>query len=313
VAYVRSVKQVIEYVGASDANMEEGSLRVDANISTRRRGDTKLGTKTEIKNMNSFSFVERALEAEFARQCELLESGKRVEQQTMLWDDKRSEVRPARSKEGSHDYRYFPDPDLPPLVLRPEWIDEQRAALPELPTAKRERFTEAYGLGKKDIDVLTADATLAEYFEGVARAHGDAKAAANWVMRDVLSTTRERGWSMREFQLHVRPADLGRLLDMVRDGTISNSAAARVFTIMVRTGHEPRLIAEWEGLLKVSDDAQLRRWVDEVLAERPAEAARYLGGERRLQGVLVGLVMKKSGGSADPKLVNELLAERVKG
>jgi aspartyl-tRNA(Asn)/glutamyl-tRNA(Gln) amidotransferase subunit B len=311
VAYVRAVKQVIEYVGASDANMEEGSLRVDANISIRRRGETELGTKTEIKNMNSFSSVERALEAEFARQCALVESGKRVEQQTMLWDEAAREVRPARSKEGSHDYRYFPEPDLPPLLLTAEWIAGLRAGLPELPRAKRARFTEQYTLADRDVDVLTADPELAEYFESVARQHGDAKTAANWVMREVITAMKERGWTAREFARQVRPADLAKLLDLVREGVVSNTAAARVFAVMVRTGDEPRLVAEQEGLLLVRDDSQTRRWVDEVLAEHPAEAGRYLGGERRLQGVLVGLVMKKSGGSADPKLVNALLAERV--
>jgi aspartyl-tRNA(Asn)/glutamyl-tRNA(Gln) amidotransferase subunit B len=311
VAYVRSVKQVIEYVRASDANMEEGSLRVDANISTRLRGETALGTKTEIKNMNSFSFVERALEAEFARQCALLDAGHRVEQQTMLWDEHAREVRPARTKEGSHDYRYFPEPDLPPLVLSADWIEGLRAGLPELPRAKRTRFTETYRLADRDVDVLTADPELADYFESVARLHEDAKAAANWVMREVLAARNERGWSTREFARQVRPADLAKLLDMVRDGVVSNTAAGRIFAVMVRTGDEPRFVAEQEGLLLVSDDERLKQWVDAVLAEHPAEAGRYLGGERRLQGVLVGLVMKKSGGSADPKRVNAMLAARL--
>ncbi|HEY7861251.1 MAG TPA: Asp-tRNA(Asn)/Glu-tRNA(Gln) amidotransferase subunit GatB, partial [Gemmatimonadaceae bacterium] len=180
-AYLRALKQVIEYTGVSDANMEEGSLRVDANVSARLRGETALGTKTEVKNMNSFSGVERALEVEFARQCEVLAAGGRVHQQTMLWDANRGEVRPARSKEQSHDYRYFPEPDLPPLVLARAWIDRVRTELPELPVAKQERFAAEYKLTPAEIEVLTANSPLAVYFEEVVRSGADAKAAANWV------------------------------------------------------------------------------------------------------------------------------------
>jgi aspartyl-tRNA(Asn)/glutamyl-tRNA(Gln) amidotransferase subunit B len=292
--------------------MEEGSLRVDANISVRERGDTALGTKTEIKNMNSFSGVERALQAEFARQCAVLAAGGRVEQQTMLWDPARNECRPARSKEESHDYRYFPEPDLPPLILTKEWIEERRAELPELPTAHRARLRERYGLTAAEVAVLTTTRPLAAYFESVARTHGDAKAAANWVIRDVLAVLNETGRPIEEFELQVRPADLAALLDMIRDGAVSHSAGARVFVLMVRTGDEPRIIAEREGLLQVSDDARLRAWVDEVFAEHPAEAERFVAGDRKLQGPLVGFVMKKSNGSADPRRVNALLAARVR-
>jgi aspartyl-tRNA(Asn)/glutamyl-tRNA(Gln) amidotransferase subunit B len=310
-AYLRMLKQIIEYIEASDVSMEEGSLRVDANVSARLRGETKLGTKTEVKNMNSFSGVERALEAEFARQCAMLDRGEKVQQQTMLWDGAKGEVRPARSKEGSHDYRYFPEPDLPPLVLAKTWIEEVQRALPELPAARRERFAKEYALSEKDAELLTADPALAEYFEGVARQHGDPKAAANWVMRDVLSAVNETGQRIRHFT--VRPADLARLLDMVRDGSLSRAAASKVFAIMVKTGDPAEKVAEREGLTQVSDDAPLRAWIDEVWAEHPGEAGRFAAGERKLQGVLVGLVMKKSKGSADPKRVNQLLAERVSG
>jgi aspartyl-tRNA(Asn)/glutamyl-tRNA(Gln) amidotransferase subunit B len=291
-AYLRVVKQLVQYVGASDASMEEGSLRVDANVSVRLRGDTKLGTKSEIKNMNSFSNVERAIEIEFARQCAVIEGGGRVEQQTMLWDGARNEVRPARAKEGSHDYRYFPEPDLPPLSLTADWIDAQRAALPE---------------------VLTADPALADYFETVARVSGDPRGAANWVIRDVLSHLNDSGRTLAEFALTVRPADLASLLLLVQQGTVSRSAAARVFGIVARTGERPAVVAEREGLLQVSDESQLRRWVDEVWAEQPDEAARFAAGDRKLQGFLVGLVMKRSRGSADPKLVNRFLQERAGG
>jgi aspartyl-tRNA(Asn)/glutamyl-tRNA(Gln) amidotransferase subunit B len=307
-AYLRVLKQILEYIRVSDVSMEEGSLRVDANVSARKRGETKLGTKTEIKNMNSFSAVERALEVEFARQCGLLASGKTVEQQTMLWDG--TNVKPARSKEGSHDYRYFPEPDLPPLILDREYLDRIRKEMPELPSARRARMEKEYaGLSSYDLDVLTASPGTADYFEHVARAHAEAKTAANWMMGEVAAARKATTRSIEHFT--VRPRDLAALLDMVKQGAISNTAAKQIFSAMVATGDPPARIAERDGLLKVSDDAQLRGWVDAVLAEHPDEARRFIAGEKKLQGVLVGFVMKKSGGSADPKRVNQLLAERA--
>jgi aspartyl-tRNA(Asn)/glutamyl-tRNA(Gln) amidotransferase subunit B len=305
-AYLRVLKQILEYVDVSDVNMEEGSLRVDANVSARRRGETKLGTKTEVKNMNSFSGVERALEVEFARHVGVLEAGGSIEQQTMLWDG--SAVRPARSKEGSHDYRYFPEPDLPPLILSPGWIDQVRKDLPELPAARRARFAEDYKLGEYDVEVLTANPRLADYYESVARAHGEPKAAANWVMGEVMATLKTSGEDVARFR--VRPADLASLLDLVRDGIVSHTAAKQIFGRMVATGDPPAQIAEREGLVKVDDDAQLAAWLDEVIAENPAEAERYRNGEKKLQGVLIGAVMKKSKGRADPRKLNQLLTAR---
>jgi aspartyl-tRNA(Asn)/glutamyl-tRNA(Gln) amidotransferase subunit B len=310
-SYLRLLKQVLEYVDVSDLNMEEGSLRVDANISIRERGATKLGTKTEVKNMNSFSGVERALEAEFARQVEILDAGGTIEQQTLLWDADRGTVRPARSKEGSHDYRYFPDPDLPPLRLTNDWIAHLRDRLPELPDARRRRFAETYKLSAYDIDVLTASPRVADYFEGVASAHGDAKTAANWVMGEVLAVLKATGVSIDRFA--VRPADLATLLDMVRGGVVSHSAGKRIFALMVQTGDRPEQIANREGLAQVGDEAQLAAWVDEVITSQPSEWQRYLGGEKKLLGVFVGAVMKKSGGRADPRKVNQLLAARASG
>jgi aspartyl-tRNA(Asn)/glutamyl-tRNA(Gln) amidotransferase subunit B len=307
-AYLRVLKQILEYMAVSDVSMEEGSLRVDANVSARRRGETRLGTKTEVKNMNSFSGVERALEMEFARQVDVLERGGRIEQQTMLWDGSVGQVRPSRTKEGSHDYRYFPEPDLPPLLLEQGWIDRMRDELPELPAARRTRFAKEYGLGDYDVDVLTADPQVADYFESVSRAHGDAKASANWVMGEVLAQLRASGQDATTFR--VRPHDLAELLNLVRDGVVSHTAAKQIFGRMVDTGDPPAQIAERDGLVKVNDDAQLVRWLDEVLAELPSEAERFRAGERKLQGVLVGAVMKKSKGRADPRRLNQLLAER---
>jgi aspartyl-tRNA(Asn)/glutamyl-tRNA(Gln) amidotransferase subunit B len=223
----------------------------------------------------------------------------------MLWDAGTGQVRPSRTKEGSHDYRYFPEPDLPPLVLTPEWIDRVRHDLPELPAARRARFIEAYTLGEYDVDVLTASPQLADYYEAVARAHGDGKAAANWVMGEVLARVKSEGGDLDTFR--VRPQDLAQLLNLVRDGIVSHTAAKQVFARMAETGDPPAQIAEREGLVKVDDDAQLAGWLDEVLAEMPAEAARYRAGEKKLQGVLIGAVMKKSKGRADPRKLNQLL------
>ena len=310
-AYLRTLKLILQYVGISDCDMEKGSLRVDANVSARRAGEVKLGTKTEVKNLNSFSNVERALALEFARQTELLERGGRVEQQTMLFDQARGVVRPSRTKEGSHDYRYFPEPDLPPLVLDSGFIERMQTSLPELPEARRSRFAGDYALGEYDVDVLTSSAELADYFEGVARQSGDAKAAANWTINGVLTALNASGDDIDAFR--VRPADLAALITLVRDGVVGHSAAKQVFAEMVRTGDRPEQVAQREGLVRVDDDAALRGWIDEVLAEHPAEAQRYLAGEKKLQGVLVGFVMKKSKGSADAKKVNQLLASRAQG
>ena len=307
--WLGTLKQILEYTGVSDVSMEEGSLRVDANISVRRRGETDLGTKTEIKNLNSFSAVERALAAEFERQCAMLERGEPVLQQTMLWDATTGVVRPTRSKEESHDYRYFPEPDLLPLILDKAWITELGEDMPELPEARRKRFAEEYGLPAAQILDLTADSRRSDYFEGVAREHGDARMAANWVLGEVLATLKASAVAIE--YLRVRPTDLARLLDLVRDGVVSNSTAKRIFARMVETGDRPEQIAGREGLIQVGDDAALLGWIDEVWSEHPAEARRFAAGERKLQGVLVGLVMKKSNGRADPKRVNQLLASRA--
>ena len=310
-AYLRSLKQILEYMDVSDVSMEEGSLRVDANVSARKRGTTALGQKTEVKNMNSFSGVERALDVEFSRQVGILAAGGNVEQQTMLWDAGTGQVRPARSKEASHDYRYFPEPDLAPLVIDRGRIEDAREHLPELPAARRERFARNYALGEYDVDVLTSSPALADYFEGVARQHGDAKAAANWVMGEVLAALKSSGQTIAHFS--VRPKDLAELLTLVRSGSVSHTAAKQIFALMVTSGDPPDVIATREGLSKVSDDDALRRWLDDVIAEHPKEAERYAQGEKKLQGVLIGAVMKRSKGSADPKRVGQLLAERFGG
>jgi aspartyl-tRNA(Asn)/glutamyl-tRNA(Gln) amidotransferase subunit B len=308
-AYLRTLKQILQYLDVSDVSMEEGSLRVDANISVRPFGQTKLGTKTEVKNMNSFSAVERALQAEFDRQCALIESGGRVEQQTLLWDGARGTVRPSRSKEGSHDYRYFPEPDLRPLILDSAWIDDARKGLAELPDARKKRVGEEFGLSSGELDQLMVTPALVDYYEAVARQSQDGKAAYNWVMGEVSASLRASGADISQFR--IRPADLAQLLNLVRDGTISHTAGKRVFAVMLETGKPAAQIAADEGLVQVGDEAAIATWVEEVLAEHPEEARRYLSGEKKLQGVLVGFVMKKSKGRADPKRVNQLLSARA--
>jgi aspartyl-tRNA(Asn)/glutamyl-tRNA(Gln) amidotransferase subunit B len=240
----------------------------------------------------------------------LLAGGGTVTQQTMLWDGAKGETRPSRTKEESHDYRYFPEPDLPPLVLDMEWVGRVGRALPELPDARRKRMIEEYEISAADAELLTASAGLSEYFEAVARASLDPKAALNWVMGEVSAAVNAAGVRIDEFP--VRPADLGELLRMVREDVVSHTAAKRVFARMAETGKPAAQVAAEEGLQKVGDDAALAGWIDDVLRENPAEAARYKNGETKLQGVLVGLVMKKSQGRADPKKVNQLLPERAR-
>jgi len=305
-AYLVTLRQILVYAGVSDCSMEQGSLRVDANLSIRRPGDPTLGVKTEVKNLNSFANVERALEAERERQVALLEGGGRVAQVTLLFNATSGQMRALRSKEESHDYRYFPDPDLPPLVLAPEWIAEQRAALPELPEARRARLEMAYGLPAYDARVLTSEVALAEYFESVVAAGVEPKTAANWVMGEVMTSYNETE------AFPVEAARLAGLVSLVREGVVSHQAAKRLYTeLAARPSEAPRAAAERLGLVQVSDQGALGGWVDEVLAAHPAEVARYRGGETKLMGFFVGQVMKRSKGKADPKGVQPLLQEKL--
>ena len=305
-AYLTTLKQILLYCEISDCNMEEGSLRVDANISIRKPGDTRLGTKTEVKNMNSFANVERALQVERDRQIALVESGGRVEQVTMLFNAGTGEVRPMRSKEESHDYRYFPDPDLPPLVLTHLWIERQHAALPELPEAKRDRFMTIHGLPPYDAGVLAAERPVADYFEAVVARGVDPKTASNWVINDAIRAYNEGG------KFTVTPERLAELVALVKDGTVSNQAAKRIFGELGGRAEPARALAERLGLVQVGDADALGQWVDEVLAANPKEVERYRGGDTKLLGFFTGQVMKKSGGKADPKKVAPVLQEKLR-
>ena len=308
-AFLGTLKRALEYIEVSDCNMEEGSLRVDANVSIRRRGTETLGTKTEIKNVNSFSGIERALTIEIARQIEVLEHGGAIRQESLLWDDHRSEVRSMRSKEESHDYRYFPEPDLPPLRVSAAEIEAARDALPELPRARRARLEAEYSLPAYDADILTQSAATADYFEEVVGAGADAKSASNWVMGALQAIMNERGDDGRT--VPVRPGSLAQLIGLVTDGTVSDSAAKKVLGFMAEEGGEAIQIVEAKGLLQVRDSARLAEWVESVVADSPDEVARYRNGETKVLGFLVGQVMRRSQGQADPRRVNELLAERL--
>jgi len=308
-AFLVTLKQMLEYADVSDCNMEEGSLRADANVSIRPSGDGGLGPKTEIKNVNSFSGIERAVTLEIERQIAVVEGGGVVESETLLWDDHRGTLRSMRSKEESHDYRYFPDPDLPPLVLDPSEIEAARSAVPEMPRARSARFREAYGLSRYDADVLTQTAAGADYFERVTAAGADAKAAANWVMGPAQALMNTRAETPTTFA--VEAEGMAELLTLVQEGTISDGVGKKVLRTMAEGGGSARDIVAAEGLEQVRDSDAVAGWVDEVIAANPDETTRYRGGEVRLIGFLVGQVMRLSGGKADPRQVNELLRTRL--
>ena len=309
-AYLTALKQVLRWLGVSDCNMEEGSLRVDANLSVRRPG-APLGTRTEVKNMNSFSGVERALHFERERQIALIEGGGAVEQRTMAFDAAKGEVRPMRSKEESHDYRYFPEPDLPPLVLRPAWLANEQLSLPELPAAKRQRFEGRYGLSPAEASVVAATAAVADHFEALVALRGDGagKEAWNWEANDVL-THSEDGETIPP---RLTPARVAEVMALVHGNTVSRQAARKVLAEMITGDEKASAIAARLGLVQVQDAGAIEQWVREVIAASPAEVARYRGGETKLLGFLTGQVMKRSKGKADPKAVNAALTAALAG
>jgi len=305
-AYLQTLKQLLEYIGISDCDMEKGSLRVDANVSVRRAGETALSTRTEVKNINSFAFVEKALTVERDRQIALVEAGGTVTQQTMLYDSKENSVRAQRSKEESHDYRYFPEPDLPSLVLTPEFIAEQQSELPELPGAKRDRFVASYSLSREHATVIAATRAVADYFETVAKTSTEPQAAANWVMTEALADAKDHG-----DQLRVSPDALSQIIGLVKGGTLSHQAAKRVFAEVAAKGGDPRAIAESLGLVQVGDTNVIAGWVTEVMAAHPSEVERYKNGEKKLLPFFVGQLMRASKGKADPKLAQRVLEEKL--
>jgi aspartyl-tRNA(Asn)/glutamyl-tRNA(Gln) amidotransferase subunit B len=305
--YLRKLRSILRYLGTCDGNMDEGSMRCDANVSVRRPGEP-YGTRCEIKNVNSVRYVMQAIEYEARRQVELIEEGGRVQQQTRLFDAGRGITRPMRSKEEAHDYRYFPDPDLLPLVLDPEWVERLRAGLPELPDAKKARFVSALGLSPDDAGVLVADREAAFYFERVAYGR-DAKATANWVMGDLFGALNRLGLGIE--QSPVSADQLGALIDLIADGTISGRLAKDVFAEMVATGADPAAIVDKKGLRQVTDAGAIAAAIDAVLATQPDKLAEYRAGRDKLYGFFVGQVMRATQNKANPALVNELLRKKL--
>ncbi len=309
-AYLRAFRAILVYLGVCDGNMEEGSLRCDANISLRPDDSAELGTKVEIKNMNSFRNVQRALEFEVERQTAALLSGERLVQETRLWDADRGYTRSMRSKEYAHDYRYFPEPDLAPLQLDAAWIDDIKRGLPELPRARRERFVEQYALPGYDAELLTHSRALAEYFEAAVREFPNAKMVSNWIMSELLRQL--PGDDDRAITASpIPPAHLAGLLRLIDDGTISGKIAKDVFEKMFRSGEEAATIVQREGLTQVADTRALERVIDEVLAANPRPIEDYKKGKTAAARALMGLVMKATAGKANPGMVNELLQEKL--
>lgn len=308
-AYLEKLKAILSYIEVSDCKMEEGSLRCDANISVRPAGTDVLNPKTEIKNMNSFRAVQRALDAEIRRQCAILAAGGMVERETRAWDEEKGTTVPMRTKEEASDYRYFPDPDLVPIVVSPERIERIRRELPELPDSRARRFMSEYGLSAYDAGVLTSSRHLAEFFEACAQSYRDPKTVSNWLTGEFLRLVNARNVEIRDVKL--TPRHVVEMLELIDNGTISGKIAKTVFEEMFDTGKRAEEIVKEKGLVQISDEAELGRIVDEVLAANPGVVADYRSGKEKALAFLVGQVMKATKGKANPQLVNKLLKERL--
>ena len=310
VAYLKALHQIVVAIGVCDGNMEEGSFRCDANVSIRPVGQEELGTRCELKNINSFRFVRDAINYEVRRQIGLVEAGQKVTQQTRLYDPDRGETFSMRDKEESHDYRYFPDPDLPPLVIEDAWLERVKESLPELPAAKRARYQSEYELSAYDAGVLVADFAVAEYFEQALASNPevDAKSVANWVINEVL---REVNGDVTLETIKVRPEGLAAMVKLIDDDVISGKIAKKVFKEMLESGQDPDTIIEEKGLKQITDPDAIAKLVDEVIAANPEQAEEYRGGKQSLIGFFVGQVMRASRGKANPQMVNQVLREKL--
>ena len=308
-AYLIELKSILEYTGVSDCNMEEGSLRCDANVSIRPVGQKEFGTRTELKNLNSFKFIQKAIEYEVDRQTKILDQGDTVKQETRLYDSDRGETFPMRSKEEAHDYRYFPDPDLVPIMIDETWVEKLRQTIPELPEQKRERFVKSYGIPEYDTGVLTSSAPLADYFEKCTALFPHPKTISNWMMGDLL---RELKKDCRDIvDCPVSPSALVDLLKLIQSGTISGNIAKGVFEEMYRTQKSAGSIVEEKGLKQITDSSAIEKIVAEVIQANPGQVEEFKGGKEKVLGFLVGQVMKASKGKANPGMVNKLLKEKM--
>ncbi|HMK50183.1 MAG TPA: Asp-tRNA(Asn)/Glu-tRNA(Gln) amidotransferase subunit GatB [Thermodesulfovibrionales bacterium] len=309
VEYMKKLRSILRYLGVCDGNMEQGSLRCDANVSVRPFGQEEFGTRAEIKNINSFRFVEKAIEYEIKRQIKVVEGGGRVIQETRLWDSGRGVTESMRGKEEAHDYRYFPEPDLVPITVGKELIDEIRSSLPELPDAKRERFVRDYGLQEPDADFLISEISTADWFEETVKSGGQPKAVSNWMKGDLMKMLNEDGRSIEECA--VKPSQLAGMLKLIDNNTISGKIAKTVFEELYKTGKDPEVIVKEKGLIQITDTGEIEKAVDDVLSRHSGEVERYKAGEDKLLGFLVGQVMKLTKGKANPQAVNELLKSRL--
>jgi aspartyl-tRNA(Asn)/glutamyl-tRNA(Gln) amidotransferase subunit B len=309
-AYLTKLRQILRYLGVSSGDMEKGAMRCEANVSLRPAGSTEYGTKVEVKNLNSFRSVKMALDYEIQRQSRVLDEGGSIEQVTMGWDEDRGVTVVQRSKEYAHDYRYFPEPDLPPLSISREWVEEIRSKLPELPAARRDRFIAEYGLSAYDAGILTADKAVADYFETCVKAYPQAKTVSNWVTGELFRLLKEAETGIEESR--ITPAALAELLTLVEKGTINQNTAKAVLGEMFKSGRVAAEIVAEKGLAQISDVDELGRVIDEVIAANPDQAAEYRAGKERLLGWFVGQAMKATRGKANPQLVTELLKEKLR-
>ena len=309
VAYLKSIHSIIRYLEISDGNMAEGSMRCDANVSVRKKGDTKLGTRTETKNVNSFRFVEKAIQYEIDRQINELESGNQITQETRLYDSQANTTRPMRSKEFANDYRYFPEPDLLPINLEKEFIEEVMATMPEMPTQKKIRFVSEFNLSEYDADLLAADKDLADFFEAVLKVSNSPKLSANWIMGELSAELNNENLSINDSK--ITSNQLGQLILRIEDGTISGKIAKEIFEKLWSSDNEVDEIIQSEGLEQVTDDKEIESIIDEVINNNPEQLAQYRSGKDRLFGFFVGQVMKASEGKANPKQVNDILRKKL--
>ena len=314
VRYLRSLRSVVQYLGICDGNMEEGSFRCDANVSVRPEGSSALGVKTELKNLNSFKAVEKGIEYEIRRQLDALAAGKQLTQETRLWDADREVTRSMRSKESAHDYRYFPDPDLLPLVIEDNWIEAIKAQLPELPDQRKERFISEYRLPQYDSELLTGRKDIADYFEAALKIHANPKGLSNWVMGDLFRAIKERKLDERLYiaTWPVAAEHLAELVRLIDDGTISGKLAKSVFDDMLETGSAPQQIIQEKGLRQISDSASIENAINQVVAAYSKQVSEFRSGNEKVFGFLVGQVMKATQGKANPQKVNELLSQRLR-
>jgi len=308
-AYLEKLKAILQFIGVSDCKMEEGSLRADVNISVRPKGSKELGERTEMKNLNSFRAVYRAIEAEVARQIDVIRSGGKIYQETRRWDDSKGESYPMRSKEDAQDYRYFPEPDLPPLVIKEELIERLRRELPELPDARKQRYISEYGLPEYDAGVLTSSKELSDFFEEAAKESQNVKAVSNWIMGDMLRILNER--NLEVAQIPFPPSYIVKLVTLIDKGVINGPTAKKVFELMFDSGNDPETIVKEQGLEMLSDESALLEVVERVIRENPDSVADYKKGKKKAIGFLVGQAMKATKGKADPQILNEMLTRKL--